>query len=83
MYLREYSTLKALRRGEIVDLGGIFVEMDEGEIQPGDLYIAERNTGPKLLIAREINLETGCVFPTEFGQYAFDIYECVKVREAE
>jgi hypothetical protein len=55
--------------------------MDQGEIQPGDLYVAERNTGPQLLTAREVNREFNCIYPTE-PAYAYDIWECVKVREA-
>ncbi len=80
--IREYSTLRALWRGEIVDLGGILVKMDEGEIKPGDLYVAERNTGLHLLTAREVNMEVGCIFPVDRDAYAFDLHECVKVCEA-
>lgn len=85
--MREYRTIKALRRGEIVDLGGIKFKIDvdesgeEKEIQPGDLYVAERNTGPHLLTARKVNLESGCIFST-CGAYPFDLPECVKVQEA-
>ncbi len=49
--MREYRTLNALRRGEVIDIEGIELKMDDGEIKPGDLYVAERNTGPKLLTA--------------------------------
>lgn len=84
--MREYRTIKALRAGEVIDLDGIKLIMDAGEIKPGDLYIAERNTGPKLLTAREIvMLECGCcvdyIHPTS-PDYSFNGYECVKVREA-
>lgn len=78
---RKYTTLKRLRNGEKVDLGGIWFEMDNGNINPGDFYIAERNTGPKLLECSEVNQEGFCIFPTSID-YAFDIDECVKVREA-
>lgn len=80
--MREYATLKKLRNGEDVDLGGICLVMDEGEIQPGDIYVAERNTGPHLLTAKEINRERGWIVPTTTNDYSFDIGECVKVREA-
>lgn len=82
MFGREYFTLKVLRAGGVVDLGGILFEMDEGEIQPGDLYVAERNTGPHLLTARVVSKEHGCIHPT-CNTYSFDIGECVKVREAQ
>ena len=74
-----YPTLKALQRGEIIDLEGIRLKMDDGEIKPGDLYVAERNTGPKLLTAGDIKYS--CIFPTTID-YPYDIWECVKVHEA-
>jgi len=48
-------------------------------IQPGDLYLAMRNTGPKLLTCRELG--KACVFPTNWD-YPYDFSECVKVRES-
>lgn len=78
---REYATLKALRRGEVADLGGILLKMDEGEIRPGDLYIGERNTGPQLLTAQKVDLELGCIHATT-PDYSYDLHECVKVCEA-
>lgn len=79
--MREYATLKALRRGETIDLEGIKLVMDEGEIQPGDLYVAERNTGPKLLTCKRVDEEDDWILPTT-NNYSYDIGECVKVREA-
>jgi len=84
---REYRTLRALRRGEIIDLGGIKLKMDDGQIQVGDLYIGERNTGPKLLTAKRIVMldnESGINFivPT-CNAYYYDGPECVKVCEAD
>ena len=84
--MRDYRTIRALRRGEVVDLGGIKFKMDvdengdEGEIREGDLYIAERNTGPHLLTAKVID-QRGWIYPTCNG-YAFNWGECVKVVEA-
>ncbi len=80
--MAKYCTLKALRRGEVIDLGGIKVKMDEGDIKQGDLYIAEGNTGPHLLTARIVDTEANCIHPVDSPAYSFDLYECVKVREA-
>jgi len=77
---REYKTLRALRYGEIVDIEGIKLRMAEGEIAPGDLYVAERNTGPKLLTAKVINFNI--IIPTD-GEYPYSINECVKVKEVQ
>ena len=54
--MREYKTLKKLLSGEIINLDGILLVRDEGEIKPGDLYVAERNTGPKLLTCLKVVL---------------------------
>ena len=93
--MREYRTIRALRSGEVVDLGGIKFKVDvdekgeEGKIHQGDLYIAERNTGPKLLeAAKVVGLGEG---PNGYGgwiqatsdDYSYDTGECVKVVEVE
>lgn len=92
--MREYQTIRALRRGEVVDLGGIKFKMDvnengeERKIREGDLYIAERNTGPKFLTAKKIvgegessNGFGGWIDATTID-YSYDTGECVKVVEA-
>jgi hypothetical protein len=89
-----YETIKALRWGEVIDLDGILLKMDvdenglEREIGPGDLYVAERNTGPKLLTAERVvaqgeseNGFGGWIEATTMD-YSYDIPECVKVVEA-
>ena len=85
--MRAYATLKKLLSGEVIDFEGIMLKRAEGEIKQGDLYIAERNTGPKLLTAREIVMAAcGCcvshIHPVDFPAYSFDGGECVKVCEA-
>jgi len=52
--MEPYEIIKKLRNGEIVNLRGVLYQKVDREICVGDLYVAERNTGPKLLIAREI-----------------------------
>ena len=46
--------------------------------QPGDSYLAGRNTGPHLLTCNKLDLEVGCVFPME-NAYPFDLHEVIKV----
>lgn len=54
-------------------------------IQPGDTYLAERNTGPHLLTCDHIvNNDLGepsYVVPTEIA-YCYDVWECVKVIDS-
>ncbi len=79
---KKSKALETLRKGEVVDIGaGVLVKMAEGKIQPGDLYVAERNTGPHLLTCRYVNVEDGWVAAVE-NAYPFDTNECVKVCEA-
>lgn len=47
-------------------------------IRPGDLYLAMRNIGPKLLVCRFLG--ESCVHPTS-SDYAYDFSECVLVKE--
>lgn len=82
---RPYHALRALHRGEVLDLDGVKVMKSDGLIAVGDLYVAVRNTGPHLLTARKIVMaKCGCcvsfIVPTT-PDYAFDGQECVKVRE--
>lgn len=88
---REYKAIRTLRSGQVLDLEGLRFRMDvdekgdEKEILPGDLYIAERNTGPQLLtaerIVKEESLCGGYIIPTTMN-YPYDLPECVKVVEA-
>jgi hypothetical protein len=58
--------------------GVTFEFSDEYPSSPGDIYIAERNSGIKLLTVRYIDHENQIVFPMEMA-YAYDLYECRKV----
>ena len=80
--MQGYAALDALHRGETVEVDGVQVRMDLGEIKPGDFYVGERSTGPHLLIARKIDTDMGCIFPEGIG-YPYNLYECVKVCEDE
>jgi hypothetical protein len=80
--LREYKALNALHRGESIDVGeGLMVRKVDGEIQVGDLYVGERNMGPKLLTARIVSKELQCIHPT-CNAYSYNLWECIKVEEA-
>ena len=83
-----------LRGGGIVEIEDARFKMDvdengnERKVRTGDMYIAERFTGPKLLIAKKVfehvegpNGFGGWIMPTT-PDYSFDIHECVKVIEA-
>ncbi len=83
--MREYATLQKLRNGEVIEIEGLRLMKDDTPLEVGDLYIAERNTGPKFLTAREIVMTSDgqyidFIAPTT-PDYAFDGHECVKVKE--
>jgi hypothetical protein len=54
-------------------------------LEPGDTYVAERSSGPKLLTVQEVLLTSpdgkysGWVVPVE-PAYSFDLGECVGVE---
>lgn len=76
--IQERPIIDALNRGERVKIEDIFLKKIEGEIRPGDFYVAERNQGPKLLICKQV-IEN-FVIPT-FPAYCYDLWECVRVEE--
>ena len=80
MTTRAYTAIRALRSGQVLDLDGLLLRAAPGEIAPGDLYVAERNSGPVLLTARSIDAR-GWILSRENG-YPYDWSECVKVQEA-
>lgn len=90
-----HETIHALRKGATVEIEGVPFVADEGPILKGDWYIAERNTGPKLLTAHSFQSYLGNGESTEVPSsegsswiiseeraYPYDTHECVKVREA-
>lgn len=48
-------------------------------IKPGDMYVAKRNTGWKLLTCKEVDNVNGFIVPVEPNAYYFDTHECIKV----
>ena len=64
-----------------IDLGVVLLR--EEKLKRGDLYLACRNDGPKLLTVLLVNKTFGYVIPLERGEYAFNIDECVKIEEME
>jgi len=49
------------------------------DIEPGDTYIAERNSGLKLLTCRDRNDEGGWINPVEIA-YPYDTHECIRIE---
>lgn len=50
---------------------------DFDTLKRGDTYVAERNSGPKLLTVDHVTMNV--VFPVE-NAYPFNLMECVKVE---
>lgn len=77
----EWQRLKMGRTASVA--GSILQGLPTEKIRKGDLYVAERNSGLKLLTAREDPTEElNCIHPTT-NEYSYDLWECVKVVEAE
>lgn len=58
--------------------GVSFSWQDGTQIKPGDSYLAERNTGVKLLTCKQHNRNYGYLISEE-NAYPYDTRECVKV----
>jgi hypothetical protein len=77
--MRTRSQLHPIRKEECEDLAETLdVEIEEKRPESGELYIAGRNTEPKLLTAKRI--EMGCVFPEE-SEYPYDTGECFRLKD--
>lgn len=77
--MRTRSQLHPIRKEECEELAGnLGVEIEEKRPDPGELYIAGRNTEPKLLTAKRI--ENGCVFP-EGDAYPYNTGECFRLTD--
>lgn len=63
-------------KGNTFDFEGVKLKLSDDLIQPGDTFIAGRNTGPHLLTCLAVG--NTCIHPVETA-YSFDIAECRKV----
>ncbi len=72
------SLRKTFHVGDSMTIDGVKVTRIDGDFQPGDLYVAQRNTGPHLLTVNYID-PSGWIAPVEWNQYCYDLHECVRV----
>jgi len=49
-------------------------------IKPGDLYLAERFNGPKILTCKEVNNEERYIVSTDRAEFYFSFFDCVKLK---
>jgi len=81
-YQRLYATINALLVGRAVTIDGVsYIKDGNGQVHDGDIYIAERNTGPEVLVAEKVCTLEGqhWVRPVSMA-YSYDYHECVKVK---
>lgn len=77
--MRTRSLLHPIRKEECEELAeSLDVEIEDKAPEPGELYIAGRNTEPKLLTAKRI--DKGCVFP-EGNAYPYNTGECFRLKD--
>lgn len=76
-------TVRVWEYSDTIEFEGEKLKLSDkkNDIEPGDVYIAGRNTGPHLLTCRSVS-SLGFIVPEE-NQYPFDIYECRKVLSIE
>lgn len=75
-----YECRSALLRGEIVEINGKSYQMKAGFIQIGDLCFAERNQGPKVFAAYNVNVAGSWIVPSEPGP-VYELSECIRIEE--
>jgi len=77
--MRTRSRVYPIRKEECEEAAETLgVEIEDETPEPGEFYIAGRNTEPKLLIAKWI--ESGCVFPVG-DEYPFNTGECFRLTD--
>jgi len=92
----EYPIQRQVREEGTVELEGMTLRIIPGkeygsDLEPGDTYVAERNSGPKLLTVKEVHTHnthpgarhTNWVVPVEQYAYSFDPGECAGVEIVE
>lgn len=63
----------------IIEIEGLKLEIADRLPNEGELYVAERNTGKKLLTAKRIDYTNNYVIPVERNAYVYDFHECKAV----
>lgn len=77
--IRQRSELwNDLKNGKDILFEDVVLVPKTGPLSKGDSYVAERNTGPKLLTVRALSDDKTYVIPVE-QEYCYDTWECIKV----
>lgn len=86
MSVRNFQELLKAQREETfeVDIGDLHVvayrDVRGDRLEPGDMYIAKRNTGWHLAKCKYVNHKDGWVMPDPpCSIYSYDCHECCKV----
>jgi hypothetical protein len=76
----EFEGAIIVAEDESVDSDRAGVPTPSDRLRPGEMYVARRNTGWKLLTCLRVDAESKCVVPVEVA-YCFDTWECHRVLE--
>lgn len=71
--------IEDLLAGQLITINGQKYRKVDKPLTTGQMYIAQRNTGPHVLFVG--NVKVGAVYPTDLTAYAYDLDECVPVEE--
>ena len=78
--------MQDLRSNRFCIFEGVRLEAEDGPLRIGDTYLAERNSGPKLLTVKQVHGHWDGLYlvPTYVesveNEYPYDYHECVKVK---
>lgn len=77
--IQSYKHSQIFKQNLII-LNGKEIKLDNNPIRKGDTYLAERDTGIKILIAKEIDEKNNTIVPHN-SEYCYYIQECRRVAE--
>jgi len=87
------NLVRKIRADKEIEFEGMILRLIPGkeygnDLEVGDTYLAQRNSGPKLLTVKEVHMKpearyTNWVVPVEKDAYSFDLHECVGVEIVE
>lgn len=64
----------------LIPFEGVDLEVSSGlYIEHGDVYLAKRNTGWKILTCKSHDREKGFIIPEE-SEYPYNTYECYRIE---
>lgn len=76
-YLNKHLEMAAVLEAQ--EFEGVSFTVLDKELEPGDSYLAQRNTGVKLLTVKKNVKDLAFIVPVEMS-YSYDTGECIPIQ---